>query len=314
MVQGEFIIKFPNIECEAKMDLRKIFGRNLRGNIMNALSFLPDKMYLKLFYRATTGKKINFKNPKGYCEKLQWLKVNDRRPEYTKLVDKLMVREHINEVMGEGHLFPLLGKWKRFDDIDFDKLPEQFVIKCNHDSGSTKVIKNKSSLTKKDFKKLKKFYKKRLKRDFYYAGREYPYKGIDRYIIAEQLMIDSDNPDKSIEDYKFFCFNGEPKIMFVATDRITNCKFDFFDMDFNHLDIYNIHENADKPIPKPAMFDEMKEIARKLSQGMRHVRIDLYELNGKIYFGEYTFFHGGGFQLFHPAEWERKLGDWIDIS
>lgn len=296
------------------IDLRKIFGRNLRGSIMNTLSFLPDKMYLRLFYFATTGKKINFKNPKGYCEKLQWLKVNDRHSEYSRLVDKLAVRDHIDEVLGQGHMFPLLGKWKSFDEIDFSQLPEQFVIKCNHDSGSTKVIKNKSALTEKDFKEMRKFFKRRLKSDFFYAGREYPYKGIDRYIIAEQLMIDEAQPEKSIEDYKFFCFNGEPKMMFVATDRSTDCRFDFYDMDFNHLDIYNIHKNSDKIIEKPVMFEEMKKMAAKLSQGMRQVRIDLYELNGKIYFGEYTFFHGGGFQLFQPDEWEQRLGEWIDIT
>ena len=296
------------------IDLRKIFGRNLRGKIMYALSFLPDKPYLQLFYFATTRRFINFKNPKGFNEKIQWLKVNDRRPEYSKLVDKLAVRDHIAEVLGEEYLFPLLGKWESFEDIDFDSLPNQFVMKCNHDSGSTKVIKDKSVLTQEDFDEMNEFYSKRLKRDFYYAGREYPYKGIKPYIIAEQLMVDETAPEKSIEDYKFFCFNGEPKVMFVATDRATDCKFDFFDMDFNHLDLVNIHPNADKPIKKPELFDEMKELATKLSKGMRHVRIDLYELNGRIYFGEYTFFHGGGFQLCHPEKWERQLGDWIDIS
>ena len=296
------------------IDLRKIFSPSFRGKIMYMLSFLPDKPYLQLFYFATTRKLINFKNPKGFCEKLQWLKVNDRRPEYTELVDKLAVRDCIADRLGEEYLFPLLGKWKSFDQIDFDSLPEQFVLKCNHDSGSTKVIKNKSALTQADIDRLKMFYTKQLEHDFYYAGREYPYKEIDSYIIAEQLMIDENAPEKSIEDYKFFCFNGEPKMMFVATDRATDCKFDFYDMDFNHLDVYNIHPNTDKVIQKPEKFEEMKEIAAKLSKGMRQVRIDLYELNGKIYFGEYTFFHGGGFQLFHPAEWERKLGDWIDIS
>lgn len=281
---------------------------------MFALSFLPDKMYLQIFYFATTRKFINFKNPKGFNEKLQWLKVNDRRPEYSQLVDKLAVRDHISKVLGEGYLIPLLGKWESFEDIDFNTLPEQFVLKCNHDSGSTKVIKSKSSLTAENINEMRAFYTKRLKQDFYYAGREYPYKGIKPYIIAEQLMVNEAEPQKSIEDYKFFCFNGEPKIMFVATDRTTDCRFDFFDMDFNHLDLVNIHPNADKPIPKPEKFDEMKEFATKLSQGMRHVRIDLYEINGNIYFGEYTFFHGGGFQLCEPPEWERKLGDWIDIT
>ncbi len=296
------------------IDLRDIFSRDFRSKLMYALSFLPDKMYLQLFYFATTRKFIDFKNPKGFNEKLQWLKVNDRRPEYSQLVDKLAVRDHISKILGEEYLFPLLGKWESFDDIDFDALPEQFVMKCNHDSGSTKVIKNKSSLTAEEINEMKEFYSKRLKQDFYYAGREYPYKGIKPYIIAEQLMIDETAPEKSIEDYKFFCFGGEPKVMFVATDRTTDCRFDFFDMDFNHLDLINIHPNADKPIPKPKKFDEMKELAAKLSQGMRHVRIDLYELNGKIYFGEYTFFHGGGFQLCEQPEWERKLGDWIDIN
>ena len=127
-------------------------------------------------------------------------------------------------------------------------------------------------------------------------------------------MTHDGDKEKSIEDYKFFCYNGVPKVMFVATDRSTDCKFDFFDMDFNHLDIVNIHPNADKPIERPALFEEMKEIAAKLSKGMKQVRIDLYELNGKIYFGEYTFFHGGGFQLFQPEKWERQLGDWIELD
>lgn len=296
------------------INLKRILSRDFRTSLMYMLKFLPDKLYLQMFYFATTGKFINFKNPKGFNEKLQWLKVNDKHPEYTTLVDKLAVREHIAEVWGEEHLFPLLGSWASFDDIDFDSLPEQFVLKCNHDSGSTKVIRNKSALTTEEKEEMRAFFTKRLKKDFFFAGREYPYKGIKPCLIAERLMIDESAPEKSIEDYKFFCFNGEPKIMFVATDRSTDVKFDWFDMDFNHLDITNIHPQSGKEIKKPEKFEEMKEIAAKLSAGMRHVRIDLYELNGKIYFGEYTFFHGGGFSLFNPPEWERKLGDWIDLS
>lgn len=296
------------------IDLRKIIRPQVRYKIMGSLSFLPDKLYLRIFYFATTGKMLHFKNPKGFCEKQQWLKVNDRRWEYRELVDKLAVRKHIDEVLGEGHVFPLLGAWKSFKEIDFSQLPNQFVIKCNHDSGSTKIIKDKSALTESDFKELEKHFSRRLKHDFFYAGREYPYKGIDRYIIAEKLMTDDNDSQKSIEDYKFFCFNGEPKVMFVATDRNTDCRFDFFDMEFKHLDIINIHPNSDKKIEKPNKFEEMKKIAAKLSQGMRFVRIDLYELNGTIYFGEYTFFHGGGFRLCEPPEWERRLGDWIDLS
>lgn len=296
------------------IDLKKLIPRDLRGKIIDCFSFLPDKPYLKLYYRCTTGKKLNLKKPVGFSQKLQWLKLNDKHSEYGPLVDKLAVREHIGEVLGEEYCFPLLGKWKSFDEIDFNLLPNSFVLKCNHDSGSTKVIKDKNSLTEKDFKALKKFFKWRLKRNYFRVGREYPYKGLPRYIIAEKLMVDESAPEKSIEDYKFFCFNGEPKIMFVATDRSTDCRFDFFDMEFNHLDIVNIHPQSDKKIEKPEKFEEMIEIAKKLSKGIKQVRIDLYELNGKIYFGEYTFFHGGGFSLFNPPKWEKQLGDYIEIE
>lgn len=297
--------------------IKKILSRNIRHFLMDHLYFLPDRLYLQLFYFAACGRFINFKNPIGFNEKQQWLKIYDQHPEYGQLVDKLAVRSHIDKILGPGHLFPLLGQWRNFDEIDFTKLPNEFVLKCNHDSGSTKVITNQSKLSLEEKDELRRHFNKRMNRmkgDFYYAGREYPYKGIERYIIAEQLMHDKENPDKSIEDYKFFCFNGIPKIMFVATDRSTDCRFDFFDMDFNHLDIVNIHPQANKPISKPKHFDEMKKIAEKLSSGMKFVRIDLYELNNTIYFGEYTFFHGGGFALFYPLEWERKLGDWIDLN
>ncbi len=294
--------------------IKKILSRQIRHYLMNHLSFLPDKLYIQLFFFAACGRFVDFKNPKGFNEKQQWLKLNDLHPEYSQLVDKLAVRKHIDKVLGSGHMFPLLGAWNNFDEIDFSELPEDFVIKCNHDSGSTKVVINKSKLTCDDWKDLKKHFDGRMKRDFYSAGREYPYKGIERYIIAEKLMHDNTDPNKSIEDYKFFCFNGVPKIMFVATDRRIDCRFDFFDMDFNHLDITNIHPQANKPISKPKHFDEMKEIASRLSTGMKFVRIDLYDINDTIYFGEYTFFHGGGFALFYPLEWERRLGDWINLN
>ena len=282
-------------------------GRGFKAHV-------SPEAFLTRMYRIRMGREPDLKDPKTYTEKLQWLKVNDRRPEYSRLVDKLALREHIAEALGEEYLFPLLGHWEKFDDIDFDKLPNRFVLKCNHDSGSIKIIQDKSALTEDDFKELKKHFDKRLRRDFFSAGREYPYKGLPRCIMAEEFMVDEKAPDRSIEDYKFFCFNGEPKVMFVTTDRSTDCRFDFFDMDFNHLDIRKNHPWADKEPEKPETFEEMKAIAAKLSKGMRQVRIDLYELNGKIYFGEYTFFSGGGFQLFRPADWERRLGDWIDIT
>ncbi|MBO5357299.1 MAG: glycosyl transferase [Clostridia bacterium] len=292
------------------MDYKKIFkSREFRLKLINCLRFIPNKPYLKMVYKVKTGKKLNLKNPKGFCEKLNWLKINKIHPEYTDLVDKIKVREYITEKLGEDICFPVYGQWERYEDIDFEKLPNEFVLKCNHDSGSVKIIKDKSTI---DHKELSKFFKARLKINPYAIGREYPYKNVKPMIMAEKFMTPEGESD--INDYKFFCFNGKPEIMFIATERSIDCKFDFFDMEFNHLDIENIHPMSDKNIEKPALFDEMKKIAAKLSEGMESVRIDLYQINGKVYFGEFTFFHGGGFWPFTPEVWEEKLGDLIDLS
>ena len=291
------------------MDYKKIFkNREFRLKLINCLRFIPTKPYLKMVYKIKTGKKLNLKNPVGFNEKLNWLKVNDIHPEYTDYVDKIKVREIVKEKLGEDICFPLLGQWERYEDIDFETLPDRFVLKCNHDSGSVKIVKDKSAINHKEFAR---FFKSRLKLNSYVFGREYPYKKVEPIIMAEKYMAPEGCSD--IEDYKFFCFDGEPKIMFIATDRSTDVKFDFFDMDFKHLDIDNIHDQSGREIPKPKMFEEMKAVAKKLSAGMKFVRIDLYEIDGKIYFGEFTLFHGGGFYLFSPEEWERKLGDMIKL-
>lgn len=281
---------------------------------MNNLGFIPDKLYVSLFYFAATGKWPNLKNPTGYNEKLQWIKLYGNYEIYKDYVDKLKVREIVKEKIGDGYSIPLLGSWESFEEIDFSNLPDAFVLKCNHDSGSTRIIRDKNALNENDICELREFYDNRMREDAFVAGREPSCKGIDRRIIAEQLMTDDSCNSNGIQDYKFLCFNGEPYIMFVATDRQTETKFDFYDMDFNHLDITNIHPQSGKQLTKPAHFDDMKEIARRLSKGIPQVRIDLYEINGKIYFGEFTFFHGGGFSYFIPEEWERKLGDQIDIN
>lgn len=291
------------------IDYRNIIrNRELRLKLINLLSFIPDVPYLKMVYRIKTGKKLNIVKPKTYCEKLNWMKLHNIHPEYTQLVDKIAVREIVNKIAGKDICFPLLGTWEKFDDIDFKSLPNQFVLKCNHDSGSVKIIRNKNEI---DHNQLRKFYNHHVKRNPFVAGREYPYKNVRPRILAEPIMIPEGDAD--INDYKFFCFNGKPAIMFVATERNTDVKFDFFDMDFNHLDIYNIHPNSTKTVTKPACFEEMKDLAAKLSKGINHVRVDLYEINGKVYFGEYTFFHGGGFWPFYPEEWEQKLGSWIHL-
>lgn len=293
------------------MDLRKVLGRNVRGRLMYALRFLPDAAYISLFYFAVNGRFPNLRNPVGYNEKLQWLKLHDKHPEYSLLVDKYRVRESIKEKLGDGYMFPLLGHWERFDDIEFDKLPNEFVLKCNHDSGSVRIIKDKSALTLEDTAELKRFFDRRLAHDFFYAGREYPYKGIKRYIIAEKLMKNEHDEAGGIQDYKFFCFDGKPVLLLAVSGRQTEKHEDYFDMEGNWLLIENGYKPSSKKPDLPVCFDEMKRIAEKLSKGMKQVRLDLYELNGTVYFGEFTFFSGGGNELFHPDEWEKKLGDLI---
>lgn len=290
------------------IDYRKIiWHREFRLKLISLLRFIPDKPYLKMVYRIKTGRKLNLDKPVGFNEKENWLKLHEQHPEYTDLVDKVKVRDVVEKKLGPGYFFPLLGTWRHFRDIDFDALPNQFVLKCNHDSGSVKIIKDKTQINRKE---LDNFFEKRLSENSFVNGREYPYKNVKPCILAEKLM------GGDINDYKFFCFDGKPTIMFVATERATgDTKFDFFDMDFNHLDIINIHPQSDKgDISKPKCFEEMKNIAAKCSIGMKFVRIDLYEIDGKVYFGEYTFFHGGGFWLFKPEHWEKDLGDLIKIE
>ena len=290
-------------------DYKRFFkNRELRLKFIQMLRFIPDKPYLKLVYWLKTGQHLNLEQPVTFCDKMNWLKLHDRHPEYTQLVDKIEVHKYIQEKLGQDICLPMLGSWNHYDDIDFNSLPEKFVLKCNHDSGSVKIIHDKAAMNHSE---LRTFFEDRLKRNPYPDGREYPYKNVHPRIYAEKYMTPPGEVD--INDYKFFCFDGKPKILFVATERSTDCKFDFFDMDFNHLDITNIHPQCGHAIPKPECFEEMKALAAKLSQEMRFVRIDLYQILGKVYFGEFTFFHAGGFWPMQPHEWEMKLGNWIDL-
>ena len=273
--------------------------------------YLEDRFYLSLLFKLTTGKKLNLDNPKSFNEKLQWLKLYDRRPEYTTYVDKYAVREYIAKTIGEEYLIPLLGVWNSPDEIDFDKLPNQFVLKCNHDSQSICVCKNKTEF---DNLNAKEKLRKCLKRDYYLSSREWPYKDVSRKIIAEKLMVDDSGYE--LKDYKIFCFNGKAKAMFIATDRMNKneeTKFDFFDMNFNHLDFTHGHPNAKVFPKKPKNFELMKHLAEKLSKGIPQIRIDFYEINGKVYFGEMTLFHHAGLVLFKPEKWDYIFGSWIDL-
>lgn len=288
---------------------------NLKNHLLSIVvrtSFLwPDKIYLKMVYWLKMGKSLNLKNPKTYSEKLQWLKLFDRKPEYTMMVDKYSVKDYVASIIGEEHIIPTLGVWTKVEDIEWDSLPNQFVIKCTHDSGTVVIVKDKMSLNIDETKKL---LKKWMKRNYYLLWREWPYKGIKPRIIGEEYMVDESGTE--LKDYKFFCFDGEPKALFIATDRSNpneETKFDFFDMDFNHLPFTNGHPNAKRVIMQPEGFEEMKQIAAKLSKGIPHVRVDLYNINGHIYFGELTFSHWSGLVKFEPEEWDYKIGEWLSL-
>ena len=272
---------------------------------------LTDRAYLKLKYWAVFGKRLDLKNPRTFNEKIQWLKLYDRNPFYTKLVDKYEVKKIVGEIIGSKYVIPTYGVWDRFDDIEFDKLPNQFVLKCTHDSGSIVICKDKQTF---DVNYAKRKINKCLKRNYYYFSREWPYKNVKPRIIAEKYMEDTETSE--LRDYKFFCFNGKVKVMFIATDRQApneDTKFDFFDTDYNHLDLRNGHPNAATLPEKPKKFQEMIRLAESLSKGIQHVRVDFYEVGDDVFFGELTFSHWAGMGAFEPEKWDRVFGDWIDM-
>lgn len=273
---------------------------------------LPDKTYLSLKYRLVFHKKLNWKAPQTYNEKIQWLKIYGRGGLERILSDKYLVKDYITDKIGSEYVIPLLGVWDSEEDIDFGSLPDRFVLKCNHNSGTGMVIcKNKGAL---NIDEVKAGLKKGLKEDYFPISREYAYKGIPRKIIAEEYMEDSRTHE--LRDYKFFCFDGQPKALFIASGRLKgeeSITFDFFDMDFNHLPFTNGHPNSLAPVEKPLCFEKMKELAAFLSQGFPHVRVDFYEVNGRVYFGEFTFSHWGGFMPFVPNEWDMIFGNWISL-
>lgn len=274
-------------------------------------NWMSDKTYLSIAYRIRMGKKLNLESPETFNEKLQWLKLYNRNPKYTDMVDKYKAKEYVSKMIGTEYVIPTIGVWDKFEDIDFDSLPNQFVLKCTHDSGGLVICRDKQKL---DISAVKRKINKSLKHNFYYAQREWPYKNVKPRIIAEQYMEDKE--DKELRDYKFFCFDGRVKALFVATDRgnkYEETKFDFFDEEFNHLEIKNGHPNANKVPHKPKQFNLMKDLAKKLSKGIPQVRVDFYEVNGQVYFGEMTFFNFSGMTPFEPEEWDYKFGSWIKL-
>ena len=276
------------------------------------LNWIPDELYIKIKYKFSMGYWPDLKNPKTFNEKLQWLKLHDRNPLYTTLVDKYAVRQYIADKIGEEYLIPLVGgPWNSVKEIDFDALPEQFVLKCNHDSGGLVICRDKSSLDREDVKQK---LDQHLKANYYMSSREWPYKDVSPCIFAEKYMVDESGVE--LKDYKWYCFNGKPRFLLITTDRAAEdvpTKYTYFDMDYNMLPFYNSGPHADKPIPKPGTFAEMKRLAENLSADMAHLRVDLYDINGKVYFGELTFYDSSGMAKFDPPEWDEKIGSWLKL-
>lgn len=270
--------------------------------------WMNDGLYLRILYFIRMGKRLHLNPPRTFNEKLQWLKLNDRHSEYTQMVDKVTSKEYVAGIIGREYIIPTLGVWDNFDDIDFASLPEQFVLKCNHDSGGLIICEDKSQL---DINYARKKINKSLKKNFFYGTREYPYKHIKPRIIAEKYMVDGSG--MGLTDYKIYCFNGVPKLLLIVSNRAVCPYYDYFDMEFNNLPILWGGPHSPIKIEKPVNLDIMIDLAMKLSKNIPHqVRIDFYNVDECIYFGEITFFDGSGLQKIYPPKWDEILGSWIN--
>lgn len=267
---------------------------------------LPDKIYIKKVYKKRTGKNLNLKNPQTFNEKQNWLKLYDRRSEYTMMVDKYKVREYVKDKVGEKYLVPLLGVWDSPEDIDFDSLPNEFVLKCNHDNGVI-ICRDKNQL---DIEETKKELSYRLSRDYYKKLREWPYKNVERKIICEKFMYPAKG--QNTVDYKLMCFDGKVRFVALYAERFTgNLKEDYYTSEWKHISILGKEEAGDI-YEKPCFFDEMVSIAEKLSKGIPFLRVDFNIWKDMLAVGEMTFFHHGSMLPFYD-EWENKMGTWIEL-
>lgn len=282
-----------------------------------------DKYFLKIKYYVNFERWPDLDNPQTFSEKIQWLKLYNRRPEYVQMVDKVEAKKYVAKVIGDEYIIPTLGIYDNVEDIDFESLPNQFVLKCTHDSGGIVICKEKSSL---DISRTKKKLEKGLKRNFYWQTREWPYKNVKPRIIAEQYMNDSCDKAKDVEafnskneqlkDYKFFCFNGNPQYCQVISDRGICMSIDFFDKEWIHQPFHEPKEFpfSKKEVKKPFNYKLMIDLAQKLSDGHPFIRVDFYEIHGKVYFGELTFYPTSGVGGFSPEEWDVYFGELIELK
>ncbi len=279
----------------------------------NFQRFLSDRAYVKLYYRFSMRKRLNLKNPQTFNEKLNWLKLYDHNPLYTTLVDKYAVKSWVAERIGEQYIIPTLGVWDSFDEIDFDKLPNQFVLKTTHGGGNVGVVVC-SKIESFDRDAARRKLERSMKISGYEKHREWPYKNVKRRIVAEELLVDPNNI--SLIDYKVHVFNGTPKFILVCKGREnkTTMTDDFFDINWELMKCNRPgHKNSPTPIPKPEKLLEMLELAKKLADNIPFVRVDFYIVNNQIFFGEMTFFPAGGVKPFIPESWDSVFGSWLQL-
>lgn len=274
--------------------------------------FMSDKQYLKFKFFTVFKKKLNLENPQTFNEKIQWLKLYDRNSKYTTMVDKFEVKKYVANIIGEEYIIPTIGIYDYYEDINFEQLPNQFVMKCTHDCGSIVIVKDKSKI---DRNTIKEKINKCLKDNYYYSSREWPYKNVKPRIIIEKYMKDKNST--SMRDYKFFCFDGKPQIMYLSEglENHATASMSFYDMNFNIIDCKRKDYKLLNYKPQlPSTFELMKKYSSMLSKDIPHLRVDWYEINGKLFFGELTFSTCSGFVPFESEEWDKKLGDMIDLS
>lgn len=285
---------------------------------------VSDRAYISIKYRSVFGRKPDLVSPKTFNEKLQWLKLHDRKPIYTKLVDKYEVKKYVASTVGEEYVIPTLGVWKRFDDIDFDALPDQFVLKCTHDSGGIVICRDKSEF---NLDAARKKIDKCLKRNYYWRGREWPYKGVQPRIIAEPYMEDCEaEPEdggkapraiRGLTDYKFYCFHGKPEFLYISRglENHATASISFLTMEWAFAPFRRSDYRAFDSLPeKPKGFEEMVRLCKALSKESAFVRVDLYQIGGRVYFSELTFSPCSGLMPFEPKEWDRRLGDLLRLK
>ena len=274
-------------------------------------NWVSDETYIKAYFKSHLGYKPDLDNPKTLNEKLNWLKLYNRRPEYTTMVDKYKAKQFVAERIGAEHVVPLLGVWNTFDEIDFESLPNSFVLKCTHDGGPV-ICKDKKDFDKEYYRAV---FEKKLKTNYFNASREWPYKNVERKIIAEEYIPSLGHRDST--EYKITCCNGKVKMITVCTGiahaSLDERNNDHFDRDWNVIPMYAYYKNSGKEFAKPDNLDELIDISEKLAKDVPYLRVDLYDVDGHIYFGEMTFFTWGGWIRFNPPEYDRIMGDWVEL-